>query len=401
MRQGVSGFQGARLNQARIGRGMTQSALSVLIDRSAAAISRWESGEQLPELDALESLSNHLNIPTTWFLKPLPVYGEKPFFFRSRAATTNTARSVARTRLEYAHEISLSLQEWVEWPEVDVPSLDADDYLTISNEDIERIVKGLRRHWKLGSGPISDITLLLENAGVVIAKEEIGYSKMDGVSKWFDGDNRPYIFLAVDKANSTRQRFDVAHELAHLVLHRHLSDVDFNSRYKMIEQQADLFAGLFLLPSDSFSSEISVPSLDTFVALKARWKTSIGAMIFRSKQLGMISEDYASKLWRSYSARGWRSGEPDDDKVPFEEVRLMPRAINLLLKDGGFNSERLVSEIGLSRVDIERICGLENGYLLDSKDNIVKMKLRRSAGSLKANDNIKGNVIDFNSLRKD
>lgn len=398
MRQGVSGFQAGRLTQAREGRGLTQAALSILIERSSTAISRWESGEQLPELEALESLERHLKIPASWFLKPIPEYGFKPLFFRSRAATTKLARSIAKTRLEFTQEISISLQNWVEWPNVDVPSLDAKDYLTISNEDIETLALQLRKHWKLGLGPISDITLLLENAGVVIAREEIGYLNMDGVSKWFDIDNRPYIFLAADKANSVRQRFDTAHELAHLVLHRHLTDVEFNSRYKEIEHQADVFAGAFLLPAESFSSELVSPSLDTFIALKPRWKTSIGAMLYRTKQLGMISEDYALRLWKNYSARGWRRGEPNDDRINFEEVRLMPRAINLLLKEGGFNNERLISEIGLFSTDIERLCGLMPGSLSETKNNVVQMKLRNTLNSVSPNQS--SNVVSLDSHRK-
>jgi Zn-dependent peptidase ImmA (M78 family)/transcriptional regulator with XRE-family HTH domain len=401
MRQGVSGFQGARLIQAREGRGMTQSALATLINRrSSTAISRWEKGDQLPEMDALECLERQLNIPASWFLKPLPQYGDKPFFFRSKAAITKSARLVAKTRLEFAQEISMSLQEWVDWPVVDVPCLDPNDYLRITDQDIENLTVDLRKHWKLGLGPISDITLLLENAGVVIAKEEIGYSNMDGVSKWFDIDSRPYVFLATDKANSVRQRFDAAHELAHLVLHRHLTDVEFNARYKEIEHQADTFAGAFLLPSESFSAEISSPSLDTFIALKPRWKTSIGAMLFRTKQMGLISEDYALRLWKNYSARGWRRGEPGDDRIAFEEIRLMPRAINLLLKEGGFDSERLISEVGLFRTDIERLCGLQNGFLLETKNNVVQMKLRHQDKTSPTQVNSANNVVMLDTHRK-
>ena len=401
MRQGVSGFQAARLVQARMGRGMTQTALSTLIDRSSAAISRWENGDQLPESDALDSLERQLNIPASWFLKPMPNYGDKPFFFRSKAAITNTARSIARTRIELTNEISTTLREWVEWPSVNVPFLEATDYLKITDQDIENLAKNLRKHWKLGSGPISDMTLLLENAGVVIAKEETGYTNMDGLSKWFDSDQRPYIFLAIDKANSVRQRFDIAHELAHLVLHRHLNDIEFNARYKLIEEQANLFAGAFLLPSESFSSELTAPSLDTFIALKPRWKVSIGAMLYRTKQLGLISEDSALRLWKNYSARGWRLGEPGDDRVPFEEVRLMPRAINLLLTEGGFSSQRLITEIGLFRADIERLCGLQQGYLLEAKDNVIKMKLRPLGASFEAKHSIVSNVVPFDIRRKD
>lgn len=399
MRQGVSGFQGARLTQAREGRGMTQSTLATLIGRSSTAVSRWEKGEQLPENEALDILERQLTIPASWFLKPVPAYGVRPFFFRSKAATTRTARSIAKTRLEFTQEASQALQEWVEWPLVNVPSLEATDYLKVRDEDIESLALDLRKHWKLGLGPISDMILVLENAGIVVAREEIGYSNMDGVSKWFDLDGRPYIFLATDKANSVRQRFDAAHELAHLVLHRHLDDIEFNARYAEVERQANLFAGIFLLPDESFSAEIMTPSLDTFVALKSRWKTSVGAMISRSKQLGIVTEDYATRLWKNYSARGWRRGELGDDRVPFEVVRLMPRAINLLLEEGGFDHDRIVLEIGLFEPDIERLCGLPEGFFSAPKKNVIQMKLRESKQGTSDNLISSGTVVDISTRR--
>jgi Zn-dependent peptidase ImmA (M78 family)/DNA-binding XRE family transcriptional regulator len=399
MRQGVSGFQGARLTQAREGRGMTQSMLATLIGRSSTAVSRWEKGEQLPESDALESLERQLAIPSAWFLKSMPEYGKTPYFFRSKVVITRSARNIARTRLEFTQEISQTLQEWVEWPSVNVPSFAATDYLKFSDKDIESIALDVRKHWKLGLGPISDMILVLENAGIVISREEIGYSNMDGVSKWFAPDERPYIFLATDKRNSVRQRFDAAHELAHLVLHRYLGDIEFNARYAEIERQANLFAGIFLLPDESFSAEISMPSLDTFVALKTRWKTSVGAMISRAKQLDIITEDYATRLWKNYSARGWRRGEPGDDQTPFEESRLMRRAVNLLIDEGGFDRARIVAEIGLFEQDIERLCGLPEGFFCTPKKNIVQIKLRDS--NQVQHDIIwsSGNVVDIATRR--
>lgn len=380
---------------------MTQTTLASLIGRSSGAISRWEKGDQFPEADALDSLERQLVVPASWFLRPMVDYGSRPYFFRSKAAITRTARSIARTRLEYLNEASHVLQEWVEWPAVDVPSIESRDYLKIRDEDIEALALDLRKHWKLGTGPISDMILMMENAGIVVAREEIGYTHMDGVSKWFDCDARPYVFLARDKANSTRQRFDAAHELGHLVLHRHLDDVEFNARYAEIERQANLFASAFLLPAESFAAEVAAPSLETFAAMKPRWKASIGAMVFRARQLGIVSEEYATRLWKNYSARGWRRGEPGDDKVTFEETRLMERAIKLLLDKGGFDCARVVSEIGLFPADIERLSGLPENFLRTPDSNIVSLRLRSQPNAEEQGGGpSQSNVVDIASRRK-
>lgn len=401
MRKGVSGFQGARLVQAREGRAMTQTMLASLIGRSSGAISRWEKGEQFPETDALESLERQLVVPAAWFLRPMANYGDKPYFFRSKAAITRTARNIAKTKLEYLCEASQVFQDWVEWPVVNVPATGAKDHLTIRDEDIEGITLDLRKHWKLGTGPISDVVLAMENAGIVVAGDELGYTNMDGVSKWFDCDDRPYVFLSHDKANSTRHRFDAAHELGHLILHRHLSDVEFNARYSEVERQANLFASSFLLPAESFAVEVATPSLETFLAMKPRWKVSVGAMIFRAKQLGIVSEEYATRLWKNYSARGWRRGEPGDDKVAFEETRLMSRAVRLLIEEGGFDQARITSEVGLFAPDIERLCGLPENYLRTTANKIVPLRLRVANESTEHGaENTSAQVVDMASRRK-
>lgn len=401
MRKGVSGFQGARLIQAREGRAMTQTMLASLIGRSSGAISRWEKGDQFPEPEALESLERQLVVPASWFLRPMVAYGDRPYFFRSKAAITRSARNIARTRLEYLCETSQVFQEWVEWPTVNVPSINAKDHLTIRDEDIESIANDLRKHWKLGAGPISDVVLAMENAGIVVSGDELGYTNMDGVSKWFDCDDRPYVFLARDKANSARHRFDAAHELGHLMLHRDLSDVEFNSRYTELERQANLFASAFLLPAETFAAEVAMPSLETFLAMKPRWKASVGAMVFRAKQLGIISEEYGTRLWKNYSARGWRRGEPGDEKIVFEETRLMSRAIKMLLEEGGFDQARIVSEVGLFPADIERLCGLPENYLRTSENKVVPLRLRATKESSDlGSSNAQAQVVDMASHRK-
>lgn len=402
MRQGVSEFQGARLTQAREGRGMTQTMLATLIGRSSTAISRWEKGDQFPEQEALESLSNKLTMPISWFLKPLPEYGNQPYFFRSRAATTRWARAIAKTRLELTHETCLALQEYVDLPSVNVPCLGSTDYLKIRDDDIERLATELRKHWNMGLGPISDLSLALENAGIVISREPLENPSMDGVSKWFDADQRPCIFLNNDKHNYFRQRFDLAHELGHLILHRHLTEIEFNSRYAEIEHQANFFASAFLLPAETFSMEIGAPSLSNYLALKSRWKTSSAAMISRSKHLGIISEEYATRLWKNYSARGWRKGEPGDDQTELEQLRLLSRAVRLLIDEGGFAVGQLISEIGLFEADLETLADLPQGFLSRRDAKVLSLKLKsNNAESIKKSTTEKmATIVSLHGHRK-
>jgi hypothetical protein len=124
-------------------------------------------------------------------------------------------------------------------------------------------------------------------------------------------------------------------------------------------------------------------------------------MIFRAKQIGIVSEEYATRLWKNYSARGWRRGEPGDDKVAFEETRLMSRAVRLLIEEGGFDQARITSEVGLFAPDIERLCGLPENYLRTSANKIVPLRLRVANESTEhGSENTSAQVVDMASRRK-
>ncbi len=364
MRSGTPGFQAERLVEARDSRGLTQVALAELINRTSSSISRWEGGGQSPEPEALDALAGALNLPTAFFMRPLPAHGSAPMFFRSMASTAQSIRKRMRSRLRWAQDIALCLQDWVDLPEVDVPCLDVADHREIRDEDVERMATECRDRWNLGIGPISDVLLVLENAGIVVFKEETGTVKMDGLSNWSAMDGRPYVLIARDKDSCVRSRMDAAHELGHLVLHRHLGSRALNNaaHFKEIERQAFDFGGAFLMPAESFAAEIWSPSLNEFVALKERWKVSIGAMIMRCAKLNMLSEEHQRRLWKSFSARGWRKSEPHDEALAPEQPRLLSRSVRLLIDEKVRNRENLICEFRLHGPDIESLCGLPRGY---------------------------------------
>lgn len=384
MRSGTPGFVAVRLVEARDSRNLTQVALAELINRTSPSISRWEGGDQSPEAGALEELARALNVPIAFFMRPQPDHGPAPMFFRSMASTTLAVRKRSKARLRWAQDIALSLQEWVDLPAVNVPCLDASDHKEIADEDIERMANGCRVAWRLGRGPIEDVLLVLENAGVVVVKEEVGTVKMDGLSNWSAVDRRPYVLIARDKETCARSRMDAAHELGHLVLHNRLEEKWLKSSgdFKEIERQAFRFAGAFLMPAESFASEISSPSLNTFKALKERWKVSIGGMMMRCANLGIVSEEYERQLWKYYSARGWRKCEPMDDLLKPENPRLLSRSVRLLVDENIRSREALLNDFRLFGSDVEALCGLPRGYMTTPPADIIELpRVKRSGDS--------------------
>ncbi len=402
MRNGTPGFQANRLIEARESRGLTQLALAELTTRTSSTISRWENDMQSPEPDALESLANVLNLPVSYFLKPTPSHGDAPIFFRSMASSTQSLRRRARARLRWGQDIALTLQDWVDLPAIDVPILEANDYRDIRNADIEKMASECRMRWGLGIGPISDVLLVLENSGICVIKEEVGSVQMDGLSSWSAVDGRAYMLIAKDKDTCVRSRMDAAHELGHLVLHRHLKEKNLVEigAFKEIERQAFYFAGAFLLPDESFSSEVWSPSLNAFIALKERWRTSIGAMIMRCSALEMMNEEYQRRLWKHYSVRGWKKKEPlDDDLVP-ELPRLLSRSVKLLINERVRSRRDLMEDFRLSAADVESLVGLPRGFMNNEEGEIVPMpKLKIRPSEPQTDKTALGQVVPFERRR--
>lgn len=240
----------------------------------------------------------------------------------------------------------------------------------------------------------------MENAGVVCSRFEQGGALMDGYSQWNEREKRPYVILASDKNNFFRSRFDAAHELGHLVLHRYIERLD-GINFKPIESQAHKFAACFMLPEESFSVELSThPTLENFIALKNRWGMSAQSMILRAKELQLISPEDYQRLYKGISARGWRKGEPLDDIKRPESVRLMPRCINLLLESGTFTKSSLIEKLKFPKGDLEEICSLPKGFLSEPAllSFNAKIQLKNSLGVAQM-PSVRSNVIDMFSKK--
>lgn len=366
MKSGTPGFVGSRLREAREVRSLTAVALSEMVGVSPQAISQYEGGKSSPSPDVLRSIAGVVNLPEHFFLRAARDYDRGTIFYRSMSSATKGARARAERRFAWLRDIVRYLTEFVALPESNFPDLNLpSDTLLLSDEEIEDAAEEVRRYWGLRDGPISNMVLLLENQGALIARDKLGADTLDGLSEFVATDQRPYIVIGTDKGSAVRWRFDAAHELAHVVLHAGVAVEEFArpEQFKRIEEQAHRFAGAFLLPAAPFGEDFFAASLDVLQAMKPKWKVSIGMMIKRATELGFIGEDTAKRLWINTSRRGWRRIEPYDDTMEPEEPRLLRRSVELVLTEGTQTPEDVLAALALPSVDVESLCGLPSGYL--------------------------------------
>jgi Zn-dependent peptidase ImmA (M78 family) len=161
---------------------------------------------------------------------------------------------------------------------------------------------GLRDFWGLGNRPIKNVVHLLELKGVRVFSLGEDGKEVDAFSVW--RGERPYVFLNSQKS-AERSRFDAAHELGHLVLHKHASPNGLEA-----EKQANDFAAAFLMPEAPLRAVGRVAGLPKVVELKRTWSVSVAAMTYRLHELGLISKWTYQQLFVEISRRGWRTDEP-------------------------------------------------------------------------------------------
>lgn len=399
-RGGVQGFQKDRLGQILAARRLTQVQLASMVEVSPATISKWRAGTQAPERDALDRLAGVVNVTPEWFTRAPGAKLSLPLF-RSNASAHVAARAMLEARLEWTQDVATALMEYVDYPVVNLPSRNYTDPEEITAEDIEKAACECRDLWRLGRSAIQDLALAVEGAGVILVREETGIAQIEGLSAWSEVLGRPLILLSADKDNGYRSRFDLAHEVGHLVLHRHIQRTTDSARHKLMEKQAHHFAGAFLLPAETFATEVRVPpTLDDLLLLKRRWGVSAAAIIMRLKALELLDEDGALMLFKRRSARWGAKSEPGDGDRKPEQPRLLRRTIDLLVEEKVMPLEAIPRHIGLAAGDVEALAGLPEGYF-QGKTNVVEFA-RLKATQKPADDHpaLGNKVVPFRPVSK-
>jgi hypothetical protein len=153
-----------------------------------------------------------------------------------------------------------------------------------------------------------------------------------------------------------RQRFTVAHELGHLSLHAGCPPPETADETRRLERQAHRFASAFLAPAEPLIDDWQAlggrVTLSTLADLKATWGIAIKALVVRFQQLGIISADQATSLYKQISKRGWNKAEP----VPTtnEEPIWLGRAVEQRLGSHQKPTLHVAAErLGLSRAHVQ------------------------------------------------
>lgn len=358
----ASKLQPRRIREARMFRGLTQSDLAEIIGITKQAVSQCETGVMTPSAETLIGISKALDFPLAFFSRPFASPILAPIFFRKRKTAAKKIMFVFQTYIEWMAEIYEYVEQHVRLPEV---RLITEDRFGYPPEEISRIATELRRHWGLGDGPISDMTLLLENNGFVISKVGLDASKVDACSVFYtplSASKRPMVFLT-SGTSAVRSRRDLAHELGHQVLHAWMDDEEFEAHKDVIEQDAETFASFFLMPEKAMRREgFAVKTLDSLLLMKQRWGASAQSILYHLIQTESIEQEIGERLKKNLYHRGWRMREPGDDSIPQERPEMIRDAMMLLIENDVKTRSALLDDLSIPAANVCELCGFPNDF---------------------------------------
>jgi Zn-dependent peptidase ImmA (M78 family)/transcriptional regulator with XRE-family HTH domain len=340
-------YAGERLRALRVLVGLSQAELATAVKVTQGAISHVESGRRTATTELLDRAAAATGYPRSFF-DAVPA-DLPPLTLRFRRRATARAGDVHRAEqlVEETYRVVWGLvhQQGRYIP----PSLPMATDEDLTPDAIETLAQATREVLGLGElGPVRHVTRSLERGGIFVAPlafnddEEAGDAESIGhfgVSCW-PGQSEPAVVGYFEGGTGDRQRYTLAHELGHLVLHtrrRFVADP---------EDEANRFAGAFLVPRARAEEFISADiTLRDFAGLKAVWGVSIQALIMRCSQLGLIDPARKTSLFKQLAARGWRKVEPVT--VHSEQPTLFAKMLESTYGPGIGGYRRAADAVGL------------------------------------------------------
>jgi Zn-dependent peptidase ImmA (M78 family)/DNA-binding XRE family transcriptional regulator len=300
---------------AREAAGLTQSSLATGAGVSQALVSKIEAGLESPSEELLQSFATQCMVPSDFFRQEDHVLGEGLVDFFHKRRLTLPAKPLKRAnalmnivRLEVVRLLSA-----VELTDVaPFPVVSPDEY---SVDEIARIV---RATWRIPPGPLPNLIALMEAAAVPVFLLDLGHEKLSAIS--MPGFAGRHVVAINRNLPPSAQRFALAHELGHLVMHNGAATDD-------MERDAETFAAALLMPADDIRRHLRAVRFHQLGPLKPVWRVSLAALIRRAHDLGGISDrHYRTLNIQLNRLPGGRKREPGEFAP--EEPRLMRQIIS-------------------------------------------------------------------------
>lgn len=303
---------GQRIKQFRLAKSYSLDELVAATGGivSKVALSKYEREIIKPSMKVLTAIARALEVKAINLATP-PIVKVEFIAYRKGSGLSKKDQSNVESLVSTKLEDRVKIQELLYASSK--PNLPVKNYKIHSIEDVESVSLDLRAKWKLGLDPIGNITELLENNFVHVMFID-NENSFDGISALAYTNNTQLKAAAVVSKNNIpgeRQRLNLAHELGHIVL-----DISQNLDE---EKVAFRFGGAFLAPKETVLKVVGsrrehFQPRELFI-LKKIFGISIQALLYRLKDLNIISQVSFSNWYRIINKNNWKRNEPMPMKI--------------------------------------------------------------------------------------
>jgi Zn-dependent peptidase ImmA (M78 family)/transcriptional regulator with XRE-family HTH domain len=313
---------------AREYRGLTQRDLASNLGITPAVVSRMEADLYPVSEEMLQRVAGALKFPRRFFFEPTNIYPLGVHFYRKAKSIPQKVLSPinAEINIDSIRIDKLLQAAGIRYENVPLIDLDAEPEKYGSPADVAR---ALRIAWRVPSGPIGNMTKLLEDNGIMVIYSKFESRMFDSVS--FRTRGGQYVVFVNSAMCGDRIRYSLAHECGHIVIHRIPHD--------RIEDEANEFAAELLLPEREIRPFFSKVTLQTLADLKRYWKVSMQALLVRSFDVGRINKNQYRYLWMQMAKLHYKTSEPIE--IPREEGTLLQEIVSVYVKEYNYNQSEL------------------------------------------------------------
>lgn len=328
------------IRMARDARAITQGQLSNALGLTQGALSKIETGLlPFPE-ERMDKLCRTLRYPPPFFSQAWSYETAPARLYRRRKSVAQGVLAQRGAEMNIVKHQVAALLRSVEPLQRRFPCCEPESF----RGGAAAVAIKVRQEMRLPAGPLPNLVQLLEDSGVIIIPFHFGMRQIDACADWIDG--QPIIFLA-DHLCPSRQRFTLAHEFAHLVMHQRWEDTS--------DEQADAFAGEFLLPRAEIKSQLLPMNLKRYMQLKCYWRVSVAALLKQSDLIGVGSGYQRRQMWQLLSARGYRLAEPGENLLPREEPNTLRNLVAMHKSELGYSDDQLAQLLCLTSDEIDQV----------------------------------------------
>lgn len=332
-------FSPARVELVRLRLGLSKIGFAEQLGVDRKTVQRFEAGEaDLPAYSRAKLLSIS-GYPEAFFAKAPPEYpNPEGVSFRSLRSLTAGSRNAAVAVGALAFELDDWISERYELP----PHRLSPERVGVNSP--ASAAMQVRAMWGIGMRPIGNMVNVLEAHGVRVFSLVEETRHLDAYSLW--RNDKPYVFLNTLKT-AERSRFDAAHELGHLTLHRHTG-----ATHPRAESEADAFASAFLMPEEDLKAEFRVVrGLNEIIEKKRRWGVSAAALAHTLNKIGKISDWH----YRGYCIQLGKLGRNvEPNPMPRETSQVWAKVLTDLWQQG-ISLSRLANRLAIPERELRSL----------------------------------------------